>query len=109
MTSIHFIDPCKKERDPDRKPTLEEYSLWDLHAIKCADIVFVYLEKDNPGIVGAAVEAGYAKGLGKTVILVQERENAHIKDRYIDFVKSVSDIVFDNLSDGIAYLKTFNI
>jgi hypothetical protein len=52
-------------------------------------------------------EAGYAKGLGKTVILVLEKNNTTIKDRYLDFLRTVSDIVFDDLDSGIKFLSKF--
>ena len=103
--NVSFIDPCEKEKNG--KPTLQGYSVWDLHGIKKSDIVFVYIERGNPGIIGCAVEAGYAKGLGKTVILVQEIGNETIDDRYINFIQSVADITFHTLYDGIKYLKIF--
>lgn len=108
-SSFYWLDPKEKERAPmDLEPmTLNEYGVWDLHHVKQADIVFVYCESDNPGCIGLAVEAGYAKGLGKTVILVLEKNNTTIKDRYLDFLRTVSDIVFDDLDSGINYLAKF--
>lgn len=102
---FEYLDPKIKEFiNGERKNlTLEQYTTFDLHYIRQSDIVFVYYEKTNPG-VGALIEAGYAKGLGKTVILVLEKDHETIKDRYLDFVKGVSDIYFDNLEEGIEYL-----
>jgi nucleoside 2-deoxyribosyltransferase len=102
-----FYDPYNKERGAEKikeNLTFEEYTTWDLHSIRMSDVVFVYGERSNPG-VGYLIEAGYAKGLGKTVILVLEPDNEHIKDRYLDFVKSVSDIVYTDLDEGILMLK----
>ena len=61
-----FLDPRSKEFDTaGQRMTFDEYTAWDLWAIRTADIVFVYSQRTNPG-QGYIVEAGYAKGLGKT-------------------------------------------
>lgn len=104
-----FFDPKTKERPGGIEAVpmkLEEYGTWDLHFIKQADIIFVYAEKENPYCIGLAVEAGYAKGLGKTVILVLEPNREVIPDKYMDFIKMVSDITFDNFQAGIDYLSS---
>ena len=100
-----FYNPRSKEID--RVLTLTEFGSWDLHYIKKCDIVFAYMEKDNPSGIGMAVEMGYAKGLNKTVILCLEQNNNHIKDRYLDFMRKVSDVVYDNLEDAIKYLSLY--
>ena len=41
------------------------------------------MEKTNPSGIGMSVEMGYAKALGKTVILCLEENNEHIKDGYL--------------------------
>jgi hypothetical protein len=100
-----WLDPKEKEfKDGIRIGLpLEQYTLYDLVSIKRSDILFLYMEKTNPG-VGGLIEAGYAKGLGKTVITVLEKGNTSILDRYLDFVKGVSDITFETLEEGINYL-----
>jgi len=67
-------------------------------------MVFAYLEADNPSGAGLCCEVGYAMALGKTVILVNEKD-----DRYIKFVESLADAVFDNLEDGIKFLQRMQI
>lgn len=106
-----WLDPKCKEYINGERLTMDvfEYGQWDLHFIRLSDIVFVYVERDNPGCIGLACEAGYAKGLGKTVILVLEPGHLTIHDRYLLFLTQVSDIVFDDLDKGIAYLKSFAI
>jgi len=47
----------------------DQYASWDMHYVKEADILFGYMEKDNPSGYGLATEIGYARGLGKTIIL----------------------------------------
>ena len=100
-----FYDP--KDKEMLKELTLNEYGTWDLHYIRQSDIVFVYAERDNPSGIGLAVEAGYAKGLGKTVILVLEDDNRFHEDRYMQFLKKAANITFTNLQDGINYLKVY--
>lgn len=109
--SFHFINPKEKEFKNGERVVMNvnEYGSWDLHFIKKSDIVFVYIEKTNPSCIGLCCEAGYAKGLGKTVITVLEKNHETIKDSYLQFITQVSDITFDNLEEGIEYLKSFAI
>lgn len=106
--TMTFYDPRNKNVENERKLSLEEYGTWDLHYIKQCDIVFGYMERDNPSGVGMACELGYAFCIGKTVITVIESGNLHQEDRYIQFMKKVSHITFDTLEEGIEYLKTFS-
>lgn len=101
--NLDFIDP--KEKELDRKFDSLEYGCWDLHYIKQSDICFVYMERTNPSGIGLSVEIGYAKGLGKTVILVLE--TGHEKDKYFQFLKSAADIIYEDLDSGIDYLNSF--
>lgn len=106
-----WLDPKEKER-PNGKVipmSVNEYGTWDLHFIRNCDIVFAYVERTNPSCIGLMVESGYAKGLGKTVIVVLEKEHQYIDDKYMKFIEKVADITFDNLQDGIDYLHSFNI
>lgn len=101
---LKFINPCDK---PNLELTL--YGTWDLHAIKQSDIVFGYMEKTNPSGIGLAAELGFAFGLGKTVILALEPENETQKDKYLQFLKKVANVTFENFPDAIDYLKTFEV
>ena len=111
IDGVKFFDPKDKEvKDGNRVDwDVNSYGKYDLHYIKQSDICFVYVAKDNPSCIGLSVEAGYAKGLGKTVIAVIEPNHNTIEDRYLAFITQVSDIVFTDLNKGIEYLKTFNI
>jgi nucleoside 2-deoxyribosyltransferase len=106
-----WINPKEKEFSNGERIVMnvDEYGKWDLHFIKSCDIIFVYVERNNPSCIGLCCEAGYAKGLGKTVITVLEKNHETIKDGYLSFITQVSDIVFDTLEDGIKYLKSFSI
>ena len=109
--NFNWVNPKEKEYKNGERVVMNvnEYGKWDLHYIKKSDIVFVYIEKENTSCIGLCVEAGFAKGLGKTVILVIEPNHETIKDVYLSFVTQVSDITFDNLEDGVNYLKSFSI
>jgi len=104
-----WIDPRLKEYKHGQRVVMNvnEYGKWDLHFIKQSDIIFVYVERSNTSCIGLSVEAGYAKGLGKTVILVLEPNHETIKDTYLQFLTQVADIVFEDLESGIEYLKSF--
>jgi len=102
-TNVDFKDP--KEKEVKKEFQWFEYGCWDLHYIKHTDICFVYMERTNPSGYGLSAEIGYAKALGKTVILVLE--SGHEKDRYLQFLKAVADITYDNLQDGIDFLSSF--
>jgi nucleoside 2-deoxyribosyltransferase len=108
---LDFINPKKKEYKNGERIVMNvnEYGKWDLHFIKQCDIVFVYVEITNTSCIGLCCEAGYAKGLGKTVITVLEPNHETIKDAYLSFITQVSDIVFEDLESGINYLKSFSI
>lgn len=102
-----FLDPFEKERGEfteKKEWTSKEYTEMDLHMIRQSSIVFAYLEKGNPGL-GVIAEIGYAIGLGKTVILVCEKSEVY-KDRYLDFTRNLASITFNNLADGVVYLKS---
>ena len=107
-----ILDPFSKEFDSEKgerkRLSYEEYSAWDLWAIRTADVVFVYSEKTNPG-QGYIVEAGYAKGLGKTVVLVRELENEHMPDRYLQFIECVADFVCNDFPTGVEFVSRLSI
>lgn len=106
---IYFINPKDKEFKNGERIVMNvnEYGKWDLHYIRNSDILFAYVERTNTSCIGLFCEAGYAKGLGKTVITVLEPNHETIKDNYLSFITQVSDIVFTNLEDGVEYLKSF--
>lgn len=83
----------------------DAYTAWDLSAIRVCDIVFAYMEKENPSGAGLAFEAGYAKALGKIVIFV---EDVDLKiARHFGMVRAAADVVCIDLDDGIEVLKSF--
>lgn len=88
----------------------EEYTTWDLHFVKQCDIIFAYMEKDNPSGYGLTLEIGFALGLNKTVILIDEKsQNDKEFSSFFKIVTSASTIVFDDLEKGINYLAKFSL
>jgi nucleoside 2-deoxyribosyltransferase len=110
------IDECDEgftffnPKEHGLEKSVDWYSTWDLHHVKNADIVFAYMERDNPSGYGLSLEVGYARAFGKTIILVDEK-SAHSPtfDRYFKIVRFASNVVFDNLNEGICYLKAFRV
>lgn len=100
LSNVIFFDPQFK---PDKH--WSEYGTWDIHYIKQCDIVFGYMGVTNPSGYGLSAELGYARALNKTVILVLE--SGHAKDRYLQFLKIMADVVYDDMDKGIEFLKTF--
>lgn len=107
--NLNFIDPRHKGNAKDKTMSLSEYGTWDLHHIKICDIVFAYMERDNPSGIGMAIEMGYAKGIGKTVVLCLEQDHKTQKDRYLVFMEKAADVVFNDFNAAILYLKSFEI
>ena len=94
---IHFINPCDHGLKVAR-----EFTFWDLIGVEQCDVVLAYMEADNPGGQGLCYECGFAKGLGKTVILVDEK-----MDRYMGIVREHNE-VFKSLSDAMLFLNSLS-
>lgn len=103
IESFIFFDP-KEHRLEDKT----QYTQWDLHHIAKSDILFGYMSKTNPSGYGLALEIGYARALNKMVILVDEKSAVDVVfDKYFAIAHKASSVTFDNLQDGIDYLKKF--
>ena len=83
----------------------EKYTSWDLEAIRDSDIVFAYLEANNPSGYGLSLEVGYAAALGKFIIFINEKPSSDPISAYFGMVRQTAQVNFDNLEDGINYLK----
>jgi nucleoside 2-deoxyribosyltransferase len=77
-----------------------EYADRDMEMIDQADIVFAYLEKDNPSGIGLAFEVGYALGCCTSTIIVNEKD-----DRCFDIVYYAADLRRRTLEQGIEDLR----
>lgn len=88
--------------------TLQKYGAWDLSHIKMSDMVIGYMEKTHPSGFGLACELGYAKGLGKTVILCIEKDNQFNDYRYLAFMELFADIVFYDFEELLKFYKSYS-
>jgi hypothetical protein len=83
-----------------------EYTMWDLFYVKNCDVLFAYMQKENPSGFGLTLEIGYAAALGKQIILVDEKSSFDEKfEQKFKIVHESSSIVFESFSDGINFLK----
>ncbi|NCN52893.1 hypothetical protein GW950_00325 [Candidatus Wolfebacteria bacterium] len=87
----------------------EEYIPLDIIRAECADVIFGYMENDNPGgytLVGEIVTGHYNKA---TTILVNDiyKFSNEKKYRYFSFTPDSKwcDFVTDNLCDGAKILR----
>ena len=89
-------------------PESAMFTTWDLHFVRQSDILFGYLEKENPSGFGLSLEIGYAKALGKTIILVDEKSvrDEDFANRF-KIVRESSNIVLSNFADGLSYLEKY--
>lgn len=105
---IHKVPDCIF-LDPRSHGLIDEnqYTRWDLEAIQASNLVFAYLEKTNPGGYALALELGYAKALGKPIILVDEKspvaKNRDLR-RQLGMLYAVSDYVTDSFTFGLNQL-----
>jgi hypothetical protein len=91
-----YFDPTTHgQSDPDL------YTAWDFLAVKMADVVFAYMEETNPSGIGLAAEVAYAMALGKTVILVDLKQ-----DKSMAIVRSLVTVNCKSLENGIDLLHS---
>jgi nucleoside 2-deoxyribosyltransferase len=96
--NISYLDPRSHGH---KNPVL--YTTWDMQAIQRSDVVLAFLEYDNPSGLGMAAEIGYAKGLDKPVIFVNEQ---HV-DHNTAFLEVMSLGYYDTLTKGINQLVAY--
>ena len=98
IQDLQLLDPSKQDLgDP------KELSRWGLRAIRESDVVLAYLDQENQNGYSLALALGYAKALGKTILLVEEHE-AGERDEYLQTVREVADFCFDSLGEAVSYL-----
>jgi nucleoside 2-deoxyribosyltransferase len=99
----HLLPRGHEVFDPRDNQTkvFEEYSFLDLVALRQSDLVIACLEESNPSGAGLIAEVGFAKGLGKSVLLINEKQG----DRYVRFVENFADLVFHDLPSAIPVIS----
>ena len=86
----------------------DHYYFWDTLNLEQCDVVFAYLEESNPLALGLIFELGYARGLHKKVILVDEKSNKNTDyAKQFRFARESVDVAFETLDEGIMFLKSF--
>lgn len=94
-----YFDPCSHGLKCPK-----DYVKYDFELIGKSDIVFAYFEKTNPSGFGLAAEIGYAKGLGKRILLVNQK-----CDKYSVFLNYLAERTFETLDDGVKFLANRGI
>ena len=99
LPQFEFIDPSLHNiQDP------KSYTDWDLAAIRRCDILFGNMEASNPGGYSLALEVGFAKALGKFIVLVDQIGNPSVA-KYFEMVRQSSDMVFRDVDSAIAHIR----
>jgi nucleoside 2-deoxyribosyltransferase len=103
---VIFIDPRDHGMQDERA-----YTSWDLEGVRRADIIFAYLEADNPSGAGLALEVGFAAGLSATPLATRKQvlfvcAPTHPHVRYFGMARQCSDAVFEDLQAGIDGLQS---
>jgi len=82
----------------------DQFTPVDIAGIEATDVLFAYLEKDNPGGYDLAFEIGYARALGKPVVLVLPEPR-----KYFRMPVAAADVVFESMEEGIWYLENLKV
>lgn len=100
-----FFNP----RDHGLEKSSTEYTTWDLHFLQQSDILFGFMEEENPSGYGLALEVGFAKAQGKTIILIDERSSKDARfERHYKMVHETANVVFFSFDEGVEFLKSFS-
>jgi nucleoside 2-deoxyribosyltransferase len=81
----------------------KEYTAWDLQAITDCDLVFAYMDSDNPSGFGLSLEVGFAYGIGRPIFYVCE--DGSERQKRFGMVRACASEVFDSLDAAIAALR----
>lgn len=101
FSNLIFFDPREHKLEP-----AEQYTAWDLDAIRQSNWVFAYLEKGNPGGYALALELGFGKALGKNIVLIDERSpESETEAKRLAMLHVCADACFDSLDAGMAFLR----
>lgn len=94
VPGVIFIDP--------REHGLKDeagYTAWDLAGVERADVIFGYMESDNPGGAGLAVEFGWGARADKLLLLVEQ--GIYPQQRYFGMVRALSHVRYEG-PEGLA-------
>ena len=105
--NVHKFLPNAEILDPSLHGLCDpvEYTAWDLDAITLCDYVLAYMEEQNPGGYALALEVGYAKALGRSIVLVEEHATERRRMAF-EMVRQIADHTFDTLADALSFLQS---
>ena len=81
------------------------YTEWDLQAVRACDILLAYAESTNPGLYSLALEIGFARAIGKKVILVVPPDIAPSTKKYLAMCEAAADVTVATLDEAIGLLR----
>ncbi len=96
---VEYLDP----NDHELRIT-SQYTNMDLHMIDNSNMVFGYLEKDNPSGYNTLFELGYAVGKGIPIIFINEKPDW---DRYVGMITETSLFYTHVIEEGILFLNKY--
>jgi nucleoside 2-deoxyribosyltransferase len=102
VKQVSFIDPRSHSLENER-----QYTTWDLLAIRRSDVVFAYAEEANPALYALSLEVGYARALGKHILLVEEHPTEQ-RRRYFGMLRACADVTFSSLDEAVQYLRSLS-
>ena len=81
-----------------------QYTNLDLNMIDHSDLVFGYLEENNPGGYNTIFELGYAIGKEIPIIFINEKPDW---DKYIGMIKESSLFYTNWFEEGVGFLNKY--
>lgn len=96
---VKYLDPNEHELN-----TPSQYTNIDLHMIDSSDLVFGYLEEENPGGYNTIFELGYAIGKGIPIIFINEKSDWN---KYVGMIKESSLFYTDWFEEGVLFLNRY--
>jgi len=101
LAGWNIIDPRTHHLSDERA-----YTAWDLDGIRRSDWLLAYLEATNPGGYNLALEIGYAKALGKRIVLVNQKGMADpVARRYTGMLHACADADVNSLEEAITFFQ----
>jgi nucleoside 2-deoxyribosyltransferase len=83
----------------------EDYTRWDLDAVRKCQVVLAFMEDSNPGGYNLALEVGYAHALEKPIFFVNDLKPD--RSRHFDMIRAVASRHFGTLEDALNALSEY--
>jgi nucleoside 2-deoxyribosyltransferase len=93
---VTWLDPTESGLT---KP--KEYTFYDMACVESCDLILCYLEKTNPSGIGLAFEMGYAKGLKKKILFVNEQ----LDNKYTSILMECGCLIVESLDRAIEIIS----